>query len=505
MKNGIINQLFKMKLLTWILIIIILFGLLIIIHNYFASQESFNTKAPIKYLNLNTTSPIKAVAIYGGADYLNLNSILFFDQSGNQLKYGVDYSHTASNPPERWGDQNISVLQNSNENQIDSFYIIDKKNLQFTTVFNKPVNLGQIYIRNRINPNSRPAVYSPNPQTENTVRKRISTYKLQLYYENSPTVASTAKLTYPAAMDDSHTLNDQELQTGPKYDISFLIRLSPDIAATYAAKKAESDRAIQAAKDEASRKEADRKAKEAEQFRQNSINDILTQAKSIDVDAQSLKSQFDSQLNDLKTNAANSEYISTKIDIDSESSQLYLNDAVAQISSNNVTTDKINTKQIFNNMKDQYKTAIVNLGAAIDVYNKIITSKYALAKTPDKINALEVKLQNLNASAEQMNTYNESRSNIKSYIDDANEKIKQAPTYVNKIEDMASNIVNSSKFAESNFNTAAYAEKIKINIENVNAINTLDNEYYIGTMKNTQVEQVAGVPFGLNAAAYIST
>ena len=452
----------KMKLFAWILMIIILFGLLIFIDYNNVVKESFNTQTPVKYLNLSTSDPVKRLWITGGTydpnNTLYLNSLLLFDTSGNQIPYGN------------------KELENTDDNKKNTCYgILHPYNgpmVNFRLELSKPVYLGQIYIRNCIDPNKK---------------SLISGFSLALN-----TISYKPDGTYSVATAlNKYSLNDPELQTG-QCDILYKLRSANEVAA------------LKTQSDEAKRQAAKLKAEQDEKDRQNKITNLLNNAKSIETDTQNNKAQFDTKLKQIKTSANNSQYITTKIELSTEASQTYVNDAIIQISSNMPMIDKVKAKEIWDNIQEQHKTAIINLTVAMNIYNDLVVLNNYIVKQISSFDKIKPDLDLLKPSMDQINTYNVSRPIIQSYIDDANMNIKNVPNYIDTIVNMAKNVVNSSSVAETNFNTASYSVKLKQRIDEINAINSSDNEYLAQTTGGMQVEKMAYIPYGINIASNIT-
>lgn len=510
----IIKQLFKMKFIMWIFIIFILFGLFIFIHNCTTVTETLTTTAPVKQLTLITSEPIKYVIFYGGSDYFNLNSLLFFDTTGRQLQVGTDKDYTCNSSngenPAGWP---INDLMNNDRNKIDT-YFLSWPGTTFTVTFHKPVNLREIYIRNRLkhkhNPKFNPT-HVPDLNFENEIRNRLAAYKFKLVYQKN----INNNLQNFEAMKTPHTLNDSPLFRGPNYDIVFQLEIpETDPLKIYKNKLDQAKNAKQNAHNTSGRATAEDRRSDAHHFRNTCIHKVLTEAESIKNNATTAKTQFDSYLGTLQSYANKTNFITTNVDFDSETSALYARDANLQISINNVNIDQSNANEIWNTIKQQSETINQNINAVKDVYSKIITCKQVILKQKENIKLLYNKLQEFNAIDNEYNTlqyfnitaidgeinkYNGYVKTIDEYITEVSQT--QQESYVVSIIDQATNIIDSINIAKANYKIAFDAAKFKNQIEKINITNEIDNEDYSDTIDRLPVEKTAVVPYAVDMYA----
>lgn len=181
MKFNIIDEIIKIKLLTWILIIVILCILLIIINYIICDtvKEGFNVAdIPTEEIKLTSSEQIGRMVISGGTQPLNLNSLLFFDTNDRQLQYGTDYIHQSSDGFSSLSDSNYNILMNNDNNKNNTYFQSSNGGCTFTTFFTPPINLGKIYMRNRITNVKSGADFSP---CGSDIPLRLIDYKMQLF------------------------------------------------------------------------------------------------------------------------------------------------------------------------------------------------------------------------------------------------------------------------------------------------------------------------------------
>ena len=551
---SILSNILKIKLFIWVLILFCLIGLLVILNYYkyinvfentvfentaFENRliEGFNTSAPLIEIKL-INEPVRFAYFTGGGNWFHVNSLLFFDENGQLLQYGRDYTHYSTDGFGWWGAQNYNIVFNTNPDQKDTYYHSASTNCTFVTVFTHPqsdlpnkknIFLSRIYIRNRLGANNSGGGFS---QCSSSIHYRIQNYKLQLFSIGQQKDQSGRRGPWHYHQYSKNIFqnisqyrlgDDGNLMKGPNYDVivNFLPyvdpaieakrkadeaaaaaqktiddakeakRLADEAAAIAAAIEAKriADEAAAKAKKEAEEAEAARIAAQiaAEAKRQAGIQTKLTQVSAYEQSAKSSNENSVRFLQILQKNTTDTKFMTEPIILDVETSNAIKSDSITQVSRNDMDSNVNTTTKIANNLKNKENIIAGNLNTAMGLLKQIVVAHTNILENERFLSVINTELAQLNPlSSEQLATFNASRTNITTYKDNTNNNIIFANVSIDEIISSIRKIVSSKETVNANLQIVTEIQTMKENIMKMNDINKKENEAYINDLSKNE-------------------